>query len=355
MRVSKTGFAPAFQLSAIGAFPVIRFSGIRSARHACAALALFGASMGLASAQDAYPSRPIQLVVPFSAGGDADMAARNLAAAATGPVGQSLIVLNKPGANGVIGSDFVKNAAPDGYTLLVGRIGSQVLLPALQPKTTDYSWKDFTFLGLLELNPVICVVDPGSKYKTLKDLAAELKAHPGKLTYSHSGLATVQNLAPQLLLSSLGLKPDAAVNIPYKGGNEVAMAVLSRDVDFACNNLSSMTGLVKSGKLRALVTTTPERLPEFPDIPTARESGFPKLEAVIGWSALFGPPKMDAAAVKTWAAVLKHVSQDPKWIAGNANFGGIPHVLSPAETEKYVGQAYAVYSELVAQAGLQMP
>lgn len=335
-------------------FPGIRFPDGRSARHACAAAFLLGAMTGLASAQDVYPSKPIQLVAPFSAGGDADMAARNLAAAATGPIGQSLVVLNKAGANGVIGSDFVKNAAPDGYTLLVGRIGSQVLLPALQPKTTDYSWKDFTFLGLLELNPVICVVNPESKYKTLNDLAAELKAHPGKLTYSHSGLATVQNLAPQLLLSSLGLKADAAVNIPYKGGNEVAMAVLSKDVDFACNNLSSMTGVVKSGKLRALVTTTPERLPEFPNIPTARESGFPKLEAVIGWSALYGPPKMDPAAVKKWATVLKQVSQDPKWIAGNANFGGIPHVLSPTETEKYVGESYAIYSELATRAGLRM-
>ena len=114
---------------------------------------------------------------------------------------------------------------------------------------------------------MVCVVHPDSGYKTLDDLAKAVKAKPGKLNYSHSGPATVQNLAPQLLLSTLGLKPDAVVSVPYKGGNEVALAVLSRDVDFACNNLSSMTGLLTGGKLRPLLTTTPERLAQFPDIP----------------------------------------------------------------------------------------
>ena len=102
-------------------------------------------------------------------------------------------------------------------TLLLGRIGSQVLLPALQPKTTPYTAGDFTYIGLLELNPVVCVVHPDSGYQTLGDLANAVKAKPGKLNYSHSGPATVQNLAPQLLLSTLGLKPDAVVSVPYKG------------------------------------------------------------------------------------------------------------------------------------------
>ncbi|MGB3433855.1 Bug family tripartite tricarboxylate transporter substrate binding protein [Achromobacter sp.] len=328
-------------------------TGLWPGAFARAAICILATFPGLASAQ-AYPAKPIQLIVPFSAGGDADMAARNLSAAAQGVLGQPIVVVNKAGANGAIGSAAVKNAAPDGYTLLMGRIGSQVLLPALQPKTTPYTSKDFTFIGLLELNPVVCVVHPDSPYKTIRDLAQALKAQPGKLNYSHSGPATVQNLAPQLLLSSLGLKPDAVVSVPYKGGNEVALAVLSKDADFACNNLSSMTGILASGKLRALLTTTPERLAQFPDIPTARELGLPQLEAVIGWSGLFGPPDMSPEAVAKWAAALKQISQDPKWIAGNANFGGIPHVLSPAETEKYVNQGAAIYADLVAKAGLQV-
>jgi tripartite-type tricarboxylate transporter receptor subunit TctC len=308
---------------------------------------------GAASAQP-YPNKPIQLVVPFAAAGDADQAARILAPAAAPMLGQTIVIVNKAGANGAIGSNFVREAAPDGYTLLLARIGSQVLLPALQPKTTAYRWNDFTFLGLLELNPVVCVVHPDSPYKTLGDLTKALKADPGKLNYSHSGPATVQNLAPQLLFSSLGLKPDAAVNVAYKGGNEVALAVVAKNVDFACNNLSSMAGLLAGGKLKALVTTTPERLAQFPDVPTAKEAGVPQLEVVVGWSALFGPPKMSAEAVQKWAAVLKQVSQDPKWIAGNATFGGMPRVLSPQDTEKYVADSFTIYTELVRKAGLDV-
>lgn len=332
---------------------MIRLTGIPPGAFARAAICMLATIPGLASAQ-AYPAKPVQLIVPFSVGGDADMAGRNLSAAAQSVLGQPVVVINKAGANGAIGSAAVKNAAPDGYTLLVGRIGSQVLLPALQPKTTPYTSKDFTFIGLLELNPVVCVVHPDSPYKTVGDLARALKANPGKLNYSHSGPATVQNLAPQLLLSNLGLKPEAVVSVPYKGGNEVALAVLSKEVDFACNNLSSMTGILAGGKLRALLTTTPERLPQFPDIPTARELGLAQLEAVIGWSGLFGPPGMSREALDKWAAVLQQIAKDPKWIAGNANFGGIPHVLSPADTEKYVSQGASIYADLVAKAGLQV-
>lgn len=132
----------------------------------------------------------------------------------------------------------------------------------------------------------------------------------------------------------------------------MALAVLSRDVDFACNNLSSMTGLLTGGKLRPLLTTTPERLAQFPDIPTARELGLPQMEAVIGWSGLFGPPKRAPEAVQRWAAALKQIARDPKWIAGNENFGGIPNVLSPEDTERYVRDGSAIYEELVAKAGL---
>ena len=301
-----------------------------------------------------YPSKPIQLIVPFSAGGEADISARNLSAAMQVVLGQPMIAINKPGASGAIGSVQVKDAAPDGYNLLLGRIGSQVLLPVLQPQSTAYQWKDFTYIGLLELNPVVCVVHPDSKARHFQDLVEAIKAQPGKLNYSHSGLATVQNLAPQLLLSNLQLPPNAAANVPYKGGGDVAMAVMTKDVDFACNNLSSMTGLISGGKLRALLTTTPQRLKQFPDIPTAKETGYPQLEAVIGWSALIGPPHMPPAVVKRLADALQQASTNPKWLAANESFGGIPHVLSPQDTEQYVRNSYAIYADLVKKAGLEI-
>jgi tripartite-type tricarboxylate transporter receptor subunit TctC len=318
-----------------------------------AALALGAvASMGSAHAQ-AYPNKPVTVLVPFSAGGDADQAARNLAVTAQAVLGQPIVVLNKAGANGAIGSIAAKEAAPDGYTLLLARVGSQSLLPALR---TDlkYKWNDFTFIGLLELNPVVCVVHPDSPYKTLADLTQAIRRTPGKLNYSNSGPATVQNLAPQLLFYKMDMKPDAAQAINYKGGGEVALAVMSREVDFACNNLSSMVSLIQSGKLRALVTTTPERVKQIPDVPTAREAGFPDLEAVVGWSALYGPPKMNPEAVKRWAAVLQTAAKDARWVAGNDNYGGIPRVLTPEETEKYVAENFRTYQTLGQKIGIQM-
>ena len=333
---------------------------MKSQRSIAETLARIGLAMTMvvgalpASAQG-YPNRPVTLVVPFSAGGDADQSARNLSVTASAILGQPVVVMNRPGANGAIGSQLARDASPDGYTLLLGRIGSQVLLPALQPTGLNYKWNDFTFIGLLELNPVVCVVHPESRYKTLAELASELKAHPGKLNYSASGPATVQNLAPQLLLQSLDLTPTGAVGINYKGVNEAAMAVMSREVDFSCNNLSSMAGQIAAGKLRALVTTTPERLKQMPDVPTAREAGFPKLEAVIGWSALYGPPKMPPEIVKKWADVLKSASSDGRWIAGNATYGGIPRVLSPEETARFVSENFATYQSLVKSAGIRMP
>jgi len=262
-------------------------------------------------------------------------------------------VLNKAGASGAVGTQNVKEAPPDGYTLLLARVGSQALLPALKADL-PYKWNDFTFLGLLELNPVVCVVHAESPHKTLGDLTSALKAQPGKLNYSSSGPGTVLNLGPQLLFQALNLGTDAAVNVSYKGGSEAAMAVLSREVDFSCGNLTSLLGQINGGKLRALVTTTPERVKDIPDVPTAREAGFPQLETIVGWSALVGPQKMNPEAVERWKAVLAQASQDSAWLAGNARYGGIPRVLPPAETEKFVANQFEVYKKLGQQLGIKL-
>lgn len=328
-------------------------------KHARTLITTLGLALGLAFASgptlaQGYPNKPVTLVVPFSAGGDADQSARNLAVTAQGLLGQSIVVLNKAGANGAIGSIAVKEAAPDGYTLLLARVGSQSLLPALRKDDMKYKWNDFTFIGLLELNPVVCVVHPDSPYKTFADLTQAIRKNPGKLNYSNSGPATVQNLAPQLLFYKMDMKPNAAVAINYKGGNEVSLAVMTRDVDFACNNLSSMLGQIQGGKLRALVTTTPDRVKQIPDVPTVREAGFPDLEAVVGWSALYGPAKMAPEAVKRWAAVLQAASKDPRWIMANDTYGGLPKVLTPEETEKYVAENFKAYQTLGQKLGIEM-
>jgi tripartite-type tricarboxylate transporter receptor subunit TctC len=228
-----------------------------------------------------------------------------------------------------------------------------VLLPALQPSPA-YKWNDFTFLGLLELNPLVCVTRAESSVRSLKDLIDALRAHPGELNYSTSGAATILNFAPQLLFDVLKLGKDAAVQIAYKGGSEAALAVLSGAVDFSCGNLTSVLGSIKAGKLRALLTTTPERLKALPDVPTAREAGYPQLEAIIGWSALYGPPGMSADLVDRWFNALQVAARDAQWIAATENAGSIPRVLSPSETQKFAAEQFAVYERLGRQLQIEL-
>lgn len=311
------------------------------------------AALAFAAVAQTYPDRPVTIVAPFGAGGDADIAARNLAAVSQRVLGQSVIVTNRAGASGAIGSMAVRNAKPDGYTLLLARVGSQAVLPALQ-KSLDYQWNSFTFLGLLELNPVVCAVRADSPLKSMADLAEALRSRPGKLNYSTSGAGTILNFGPQLLFDVLGLGKDAAVQIAYKGGGDAALALLSGDADFSCGNLTSMIGNIKGGKLRALVTTTPERLKDLPDVPTAREAGFAQLETIVGWSALYGPPGMDREVVERWSKVLQAAARDPQWISATEKVGSSPRVLSPAETEKFVAEQYAVYDKLGRLLGLTL-
>ena len=300
-----------------------------------------------------YPDRPVQLVVPFSTGGDSDLSARNLAPAMQKVIGQTVVVVNRAGASGAIGSQVVKDAKPDGYTLLLARIGSQALLPALKPNL-GYRWDDFSFLGLIERNPFVCAVHVDSPYRSFGDLVAAMKKNPGKLNYSTSGPGTILNLGPQMLFDALKLGPEAAVQVAYKGGGDAAMAVLSRDVDFNCGNLTSLIGNIKGGKMRALFTTTPTRWKDIPDVPTVRELGYPQLEAIIGWSALYGPPGMPADLIAYWRDVLAKVAKDQRWQDGMARIGGMPSIMTPADTRRFVASQFELYDTIGKRLGIEL-
>ena len=306
---------------------------------------------GTALAQS-YPNKTITLVAPYAVGGDSDFSGRNLSVIASKLIGQSVIVTNIVGASGTIGSQRVRTAAPDGYTLLVSRGGSQAITPALD-SSTPYKWNDFTFISLLDFNPVVCVVKPDAPYKTMKDLIDTIRANPGKLNYATAGPGTTQHLAVEVILSQIGLPSTAAMMIPYKGGGEATTALLGGQVQFICNNLTTMVGQIKGGAMRALVTSTPNRLKDFPDVPTAREMGVSNLEQVMGWSGLYGPPGLPAEVVTKWQAVLKEVAKDPNWLRGNDTVGAIPAIRSPQDTEKFAKEQFDLYSKLGAQLNLK--
>ncbi len=299
-----------------------------------------------------YPDRPVTLMVPYAAGGPTDLAARNLAFHADKALGQKIIVMNRPGAQGALGSQQVRNAAPDGYTLLIARVGAQAALPAIDP-ATPYKWNDFTFLSVLELNPTACVVRAEEPARSLAELVEYMKRNPGKLNYSSSGEGSLPYMATQLLFSLAGLGRDAAVNVPYKSDQDVVVAMLGGQVNFHCASTTALVNPVRSGRLRGLAVFMPERMKEFPDVPTAREQGYADLEKVVGWSALYGPPGMAPALIEKWTKIMRSVAQDQGWIDGNTKFGGVPAVRSPADTERFAREQFEVYSGLTKSLGIR--
>ena len=299
-----------------------------------------------------YPTKPITFIIPFAAGGDSDLSGRNVAAQAQKYLGgRPIVAVNRVGASGTIGAKFVHDAAPDGYTLLVARIATHAVVPALDSKA-PYKWNDFTFLSLIELNPYICFVKGHSPYKTVAELIAAMKAAPGKLNYSTAGVGTSQNMAVQYLMSLAGLTKDHAVGIHYEGGGEVTTAVLSGQVHFACNNAPTVIPHVKAGALRGLFVT-PQRLPELPTVPGAAEAGFPDMAKIVGWTALMGPKGMPKEIVEQWVDVMAKLAKDADWQTGNARIGGIAAIRSPAETEKFVREQFELYDKLVTALGIR--
>ena len=245
----------------------------------------------------------------------------------------------------------VRTAPADGYTLLVARIATHAIVPALDSKV-PYKWNEFTMLSLIELNPYICFVKGDSPWKNAAELIAAIRAKPGKLNFSTAGVGTSQNMAAQYLMTLAGLTKDHAVGIHYKGGGEVTTAVLGGQVHFACNNAPTVIPQIKAGALRALFVT-PARLAELPDVPSAREAGFPDMEKIVGWTALMGPPGLPKEVVDRWVDVFARLAKDPDWQAGNARLGGIAAIRSPADTEKFVREQYELYDKLVTALGIR--
>jgi len=324
----------------------IRLATMRNLSLAC----LLVISM-TAAAQ--YPTRPVLLVVPYTAGSDADLAARNVAQHAPRHLGgQSVVVMNQPGASGSIGTLAIRNAAPDGYRLLLTRIASQVILPAMERKT-PYRWDEFTFVSVLEVNPYVCAVKGDAPYASMKDLVGEIRKQPGKLNFATVGEGTIQNFGPQYLFSLVGLPKDAAVGVPYKGSGEIIASLQSGQVQFSCSNLGALLGHLRAGTLRALMTTTSDPLKDLPNTPTARSLGWPEMEKLAAWSALVGPAKLPREVVDRWSEALAKLAKDPAWLAGVDKLGGIPAVRSPSETEAFVRDQYRLYEGLSENLGLR--
>ena len=266
-------------------------------------LAVLLASFGMnAFAQD-WPAKPIRLIVPMPPAGTTDNMGRLVAQKMSELIGQVVVVENKVGANGNIGSDFVSKAAPDGYTLLVSGVGSQGINATLY-RAMSYDIVDgLTHIGMIAKGPNALVVNPAFPANTLAELIALVKANPGKYNYASTGNGASNHLSMEMLKSAADL---TMTHIPYKGGGPAMLDLMAGQVPMMFVNFDSAVPHVKSGKMRAIAVTSLTRRDALPNVPTVAESGFEGFEAE-SWTAISGPPNMPAPLVLRLSLI--HISE----------------------------------------------
>ncbi len=300
-------------------------------------IASVGAGLALAPtagwSQDAYPARPVKLIVPFPPGGPTDIMGRTAAKAMGDALGQSFVVENKAGAGGNIGTDAVAKAAPDGYTIGLSAISSLAIAPYLYDKLPFQVEKDFAPISLVGTTPCVIVVHPSAPFADLKGLVAYAKANPGKLGYATSGIGTSNHLAAELLQSVAGIE---LTNIPYKGSSQIVPDLLSGTVVMSMeSSLATTLQHIRSGKLKALAVTSPTRAKALPDVPTVAESGYPGF-AVETWFGLVAPAATPAAVVQklhdAWAKGAKTAEAQ----AAFDNISGNLRVTTPQEFGAFI-------------------
>jgi len=256
-----------------------------------------------ATAQD-FPVRPVRLVVPFAAGGVSDIIGRVLAARLQEPFGQPVIVDNRGGAGGSIGSDIVARAQPDGHTILLGSNGTHAIVPYLYRRLPYDPVKDFTPIGMVAITPTVLAVNPEVPARSVKELLALARSRPGQLSYGSSGIGSTSHLAGEMLSTLGGVSLN---HVPYKSASAAYPDVFGGRVPLIFDSVLSMTPHLKAGKLRALAVTTPRRVTTLPEVPTMAEAGIAGYSVTL-WIATFGPAGMPAAVttrhVKAQQAVL---------------------------------------------------
>jgi len=246
-----------------------------------------------AMAQTAYPTKPVTLVVPFPPGGALDIVARALADEMRKHLGQPVIVENRAGAGGTLGSGVVARAAPDGYTVLLGSVATHAIAPGLYRKLAYDALKDFVPITQVTRSPLLVASSAKLNVATLPELIAAARAQPGKLNYASTGNGTAVHLAGEMLKSTANLD---VVHVPYKGGSEAITALMTGESAYMVVNVELVLPQVRAGKARALAVTGPRRLPILPDVPTLREAGFAGAE-VTTWFGLFAPAGTPRAVV----------------------------------------------------------
>jgi tripartite-type tricarboxylate transporter receptor subunit TctC len=323
---------------------------IRSVVRA-AALAAFAALAVPAFAQAPYPAKPIRIVVPFPAGGTTDILARAVAAKLTETTGQPVVVDNRPGAGGNIGAELVAKSAPDGYTFLMGTVGTHAINPSLYAKMPYDHVKDFAPVILVAGVPNVLEINPSLPVNNVQELIAYIKANPGKVNFASSGSGTSIHLSGELFKTMAGVQ---ITHVPYKGSAPALQDLVGGQVQIMFDNLPSSLALIKGGKLKALAVTSAERSTALPDVPTVAEAGLPGFEA-SSWFGLLAPAGTPKEAIaKINGEVAKWLST-PEAKEKLASQGAIAAAgLTPEDFAKHIATETAKWNKVVKESGAKV-
>jgi len=320
-----------------------------------AALAAVSCLISLpAAAQGTWPTgKPISYVVPFAAGGTTDTLGRMIGQQLGAALGTTVVVENKAGAAGSVGSEVVARAAPDGYTLLGGTVSSHAINATLYPKLGYDAIKSFSPVTLIGTNPVVLVVAANSPYKTLKDVLAAAKAKEGGLSSASAGTGSSQHLAVELLGFKSGVK---FTHIPYKGSGPAIQDVIGGQVDMMFDTTVVAAPHVQSGKLRAIAVTSPKRLASMPDVPTVAESGINGLEdfQVQSWQAIFVPAGTPAPVVGRLHDEIRKILGQPDMQKRLAGFGMEPADLNVGQIAAFQKAEVEKWAQVIKAANIKV-
>jgi tripartite-type tricarboxylate transporter receptor subunit TctC len=316
---------------------------------ALSCLTLLAAGVVPASAQDKWPGKQITYVVPFAAGGTTDILGRLIAQKLGPALGATVIIDNKPGAGGNIGSDFVAKAAPDGHTILGGTISSHAINTSLYAKMPYDPIKNFQPITLIGMLPNVLVVNANSPYKTVKDLIAAAKAKPDAIAFGSSGNGTSQHLSGELFKNLSGVN---MLHVPYKGSAPAMQGLLGDQVQLVFENAVAAIPLIQSGKLRALAVTSSKRYSGLPDVPTVAEAGLGGYE-IVSWQAVFAPAGTPQPVVQKLSTEIAKIIQEPDFKARLSTLGVEPSGAGPAELAAFQKAEVAKWAQLIKTAHIK--
>jgi tripartite-type tricarboxylate transporter receptor subunit TctC len=318
-------------------------------KSAVALTVITSAMLGAIAHAQAWPTKPIRWVNPFPAGGGTDTFARPMAAVIGKNLGHQIVIENLGGAGGTVGAGVAAKAAPDGYTFLVGAI-HHTIAPAVYPKLNYDIEKDFVPVTVLALVPNVVVVQPKLGLNTFKDLIAYGKANPGKLTFATPGSGTSQQLAAELVKVNQGLN---FLHVPYKGMGPAMQDFLGGTVDMIFDGMGASAAQVRAGRAKALGLMATKRSPQFPDLPTLAEQGYPGLE-VTTWYGVWALKGTPQDVIDKMHAEIMKASEDPiiktAWANASADFPG----MSRADFTKFVGSEIERWGKVAKAAGVKL-